>query len=435
MQSYFPLREKPALSPYKTGDLLVLFGELFTRGYANGLVEEAERRGMKVIYATVGRREKNETGQEILRPLTAEEIASKNQPCINIPLEAGFDLETCSAGATPVEMLKDVKLSEWQDLKLNFSHIEESRHKGELRFRKNTELFLNEVEKHITPGANVLFAHLMAGGVPRAKIIMPLMNRTFKGSGDRYLPSTEFWNSDIGKLCAISFSEVTAKTFQHLVELSQPLREKIKAAGGSTGYVAYGYHGTEVVIGGKYQWQCYSPYLQGWAKLELEKYAKEAFQRGISACVYNCPEILTNSSSIFQGVEVPLYNLLQAQKKEFPQSETTRKLFKECEEHLQQPEDLQKIFALIESFMADQDVKPHHIYEKWPQHSTKEQLGKLLKTSDEIIAFHKDEKKLMTGLLSEIIFNSCGYVMLHDSFKPKSPVAWINHDLCVRCNP
>lgn len=435
MLSYFPIHEKPQLSPYKSGDLLVLFGELFTRGYANGLVEEAERRGMKVIYATVGRREKNESGQEILRALNSEELSAKNQPCINIPLEAGFDLEACSTGATPVDMLKDTKLSEWQNLKLNFTHIEEARKKGETRFRKNTELFLKELETFIKPGMNVLFAHLMAGGVPRAKLIMPLMNRAFKGTGDRYLPSKEFWSSDIGRLCEMSFSEVTAKTFSHLMELSKPLREKIKVQGGQASYLAYGYHGTEVLISGKYQWQCYSPYLQGWAKLELEKYAKNAFRDGVNACVYNCPEILTNSSSIFQGVEVPLYNLLQAQRKDYPQSPTTKKLFQDCEAHLHQPQDMQKIFDLIETFMTDPDIKPHHDFDKWPQHSTKEQLGKLLKTSDDIIALHKDEKKLMTGVLSEIIFKACGYVMLHDSFKPKAPSAWINHDLCVRCNP
>lgn len=58
MTQLFPLREKPSLSPYKKGDVLVLFGELF-RGYANGLVEEAERRGMTIVRATVGRREKD----------------------------------------------------------------------------------------------------------------------------------------------------------------------------------------------------------------------------------------------------------------------------------------------------------------------------------------------------------------------------------------
>lgn len=49
MNTYHALRQKPEKAPYQAGDVLVLFGELFSRGYANGLVEEAERLGMKII--------------------------------------------------------------------------------------------------------------------------------------------------------------------------------------------------------------------------------------------------------------------------------------------------------------------------------------------------------------------------------------------------
>ena len=52
-------------------------------------IDEAKKAGMKVIYSTVGRRD----GEGGLRPLTAEELATKDQPLINIPLECGFDLE------------------------------------------------------------------------------------------------------------------------------------------------------------------------------------------------------------------------------------------------------------------------------------------------------------------------------------------------------
>jgi hypothetical protein len=36
----------------------------------------------------------------------------------------------------------------------------------------------------------------MAGGIPRARVFMPLLNRVFKGTGDKYLASSDFWRSD-----------------------------------------------------------------------------------------------------------------------------------------------------------------------------------------------------------------------------------------------
>ena len=87
MQDYEPIRGKPKTHAFKKGDLLVLFGELFNRGYANGLVEEAEKQGLTVIRATGGRRDEN--GQ--LRKLNAEEVEKIPKPFINVPLEAGFD--------------------------------------------------------------------------------------------------------------------------------------------------------------------------------------------------------------------------------------------------------------------------------------------------------------------------------------------------------
>jgi hypothetical protein len=422
------LKKKPELSPYKKGDVLVLFGELFQRGYANGLVEEAERRGMMIVRATVGRRDAG-----VLRALTAEETKDIPQPFINIPLEAGFDLEPDSQGHTPIDQLKDVKLSEWENTKIDFASLEDSRHRAVARFRKNVTAFVQELEKHIPEGANVLFAHLMAGGVPRTKIVMPLMNRTCKGSGDRYLSSEQFWKSEIGQFCAMNFKEVTAETLRHLLELSTPLRQKIEAKGGHVAYTAYGYHGTEILINGEYRWQTYTPYIQGWAKIDLENIAADAFKKGISVCVYNCPEILTNSSSIFQGVEVSLYPLVGAIQKECGNDPEAQKALRGCKALLKDEVTFDEIMKYTANYVNLPEIKEHCVFEKWPQHSSKQQLETMLGASDHLISLHKDDKQLITFVLSEVVFNSCGYVMLHDSWKPQAPVAWIGHDLVAKC--
>ena len=44
-------------APYGPGDTLVVFGEIFSRGYVNGLVDLAKAQGMKVLEGTVGRRD------------------------------------------------------------------------------------------------------------------------------------------------------------------------------------------------------------------------------------------------------------------------------------------------------------------------------------------------------------------------------------------
>lgn len=422
------MKQKPALSPYKKGDVLVLFGELFQRGYANGLVEEAERRGLTVIRATVGRRDGG-----VLRALNAEEAAQVPKPFINIPLEAGFDLEPAHNGVSPIDQIKEVKLSDWENAKIDFTLVTDSRQRAVKRFRHNVELFLTELEKLVPAGANVLFAHLMAGGVPRTKIVMPLMNRAFKGTGDRYLSSEQFWNSNIGSLCALNFKEVTAETLRHLIDLSTPLRKKWQSQGSNVSYVAYGYHGTEVLIKGEYRWQTYSPYLQGWAKKDLEHIAVEAHSKGIQVCVYNCPEILTNSSSIFQGVEVSLYPLIGALQKENANHPISQKVLQDCKALLKDSVTFEEIIKFTDDYLALPVIREHCVFEKWPQHSSRQQLEVMLSSSNHLFSLHKDEKHIITSVLSEAVFHSCGYVMLHDSWKPRLPVSWIGHDIVAKC--
>ncbi|EWS63031.1 hypothetical protein Y695_03739 [Hydrogenophaga sp. T4] len=47
------LNQLPQKNIFRAGDVFVLFGELFGRGYANGLVNEARQAGMSIIGITV----------------------------------------------------------------------------------------------------------------------------------------------------------------------------------------------------------------------------------------------------------------------------------------------------------------------------------------------------------------------------------------------
>lgn len=426
--SYTPLRQVPANNGFKKGDVLVLFGELFARGYANGIVDEAERAGVTVVRSTVGRRDEN--GK--LRALTAEESTNIPQPFINVPLEAGFDLEPANDGTTPVSQLGGVKLSEWENAKLDFNKLEESRQNGVKRFRNSVTEYLKQLDRIIPKGANVIFAHTMAGGVPRAKILMPTMNWVFKGTGDRHLSSEKFWNSDLGRFTSMSFDEVSAETFRHLVELSQGVRERVQNEGGTVRYLAYGYHGTEVLIRGEYRWQSYAPYLQGWAKRKLEDHAREAWNKGIKATVYNCPEILTNSSSIFVGVEVPLYPFLTALKREASHQPNTQEVLSKCQALLKPGVTFEQIQELTDKALTSEPIMRHCVFEKWPQHNSKDQMETLIAASNNLIELHQDPKNLITFVLSEEIFRATGHVMYNDAWKLQAPVLWLGHDVLAK---
>ena len=130
MTVYNPMRTLPAPAGYKEGDVLVLCGELFGRGYANGIVDQAHAKGMTIVGATVGRRDADGS----LRGLTGEELAAAETllggRIINIPLEAGFDMEPAGDGSSPLDQLKGVKPDGWEQVSLDWDRIEESRQRG-----------------------------------------------------------------------------------------------------------------------------------------------------------------------------------------------------------------------------------------------------------------------------------------------------------------
>jgi uncharacterized protein DUF6936 len=426
MTVYNALRRLPAAAEFKKGDVLVLIGELFGRGYANGIVDEARRAGMTIIGTTVGRRD----GDGTLRSLTGEELAEAEAnlggKIINIPLEAGFDMEPGGDGRSLVEQLKGIKADDWDKVHFDWNSIEQSRKQGARRFTANLALIVNELSKMLPAGANVLFAHTMAGGIPRARIIMPLLNRVFKGQGERFLSSEAFWNSELGKLCSKCFDEVTADTFRHLIEATAPLREKVSAR-----YTAYGYHGCEVLINGIYTWQSYTPYLQGWAKIRLEEITEAAWQKGTKATVFNCPEIQTNSSALFLGVENSLYPLLAALDREGngPVAEEIRA---SCRSLLADNATLETLLARANDYLAAPLTAALRDLDGWPRHNTPEQQELMLNYSAELLAMNKNPKEIVCAVLSREVFNAVGRLMFDFSWDPDAAVVWLNHDVIAK---
>lgn len=426
--TYEALREIPEKAGYGRRDVLVLFGELFGRGYANGIVEEARKAGMTIVGATVGRRD----GDGALRPLDATELAQAEANLggriVNVPLEAGFDLEPGGGGPSPVEQLMAAKPGAWQSFSLDWDLVEKSREAGARRFERNVEMFVAGLDPLVPEDANVLFVHTMAGGFPRARVYMPLMSRIFRGTGDKFIPSREFWGSDLGRLSAASFDEVTARTFERLLAATAALRARARRVR----YVAYGYHGCEVLISGRYTWQSYVPYLQGWAKMLLERIARATWTNGVKCTVFNSPEIWTNSSAHFLGVEVSIYPLLQAIRNESAGTAIAEAVWDRCREHLKDGASLERLLARAEEFLASPVMAPFRNIDEWPQHNGREQAEAMLAASADLIAMSADPKNPVCAELSRLVFQGVGRLMFDTSWDPPGPVLWLNHDVVAK---
>lgn len=228
----------------------------------------------------------------------------------------------------------------------DLNQVEESRRKGRDSFRTRIKQHTADLQKMISAGANVLVAHTMASGVPRAKIILPVMNRVFKGHGDRYASSREFWENPLGRLASQSFMDVTANSFADLIELTQGLRDQVKKRRRRDFVRRFWLPWHRNPDGQRVLLAILLALLQGFAKMELENVAVRASKDGVKACVFNAPEILTNSSSIFLGVEVALYPLLGAFRREAPDHPVTKKLEAECNSLLKPEHNLDEILDM-----------------------------------------------------------------------------------------
>ena len=388
------LNQLPQTNIFRKGDVFVLFGELFGRGYASGLVGEARKAGMEIVGITVGRRDENNA----LRPLNAEELAAAEAnldgKIINVPLMAGFDLDAPAGEPTPTDLLGSLTLKSWEADKLDWAHIEKCRQVGIQRFKSGVAQVMAELDGLIGEGRNVFFAHTMAGGIPKAKVFMVIANRIYKGRGDRFMSSQTLLDSDLGKLILQNFDEVSANSFQYLIEGSAAIRARVEAAGGQVRYSAYGYHGTEILQGGAYQWQTYT-------------------------------------NDVFAGVELPLISLLHALKKEGGGAWADAQ-WQACRDLLADGHTLEDVLQKVADFHASEVMQGYRDFAAWPMPNSPAQAELTIGTSDDIAQMHTDRKALITDLLSTLVLEATGPLILRESSAPAGPVLWLNHDIIAR---
>jgi len=283
----------------------------------------------------------------------------------------------------------------------------------------------------IVGGRNVFFAHTMAGGIPKAKIFLVVANRIYKGRGSRHMSSQALLDSDMGKLILQNFDDVSANTYRHLIDFSAAIRERVEASGGQVRYTAYGYHGSAVLIDGSYRWQTYTNYTQGYAKMALERIAQDAWATGVKATVYNCPEIRTNSSDVFTGIELPLIPLLLALKKENG-GRWAEEQWQACQHLLADGFTMDDVFRKITAMQASDVMRPFYDFSAWPMANSQAQADLTIGTSNEITAMHRGTKAMISDHLSGLVVEATGQLIFGESSNPSGPVQWLNHDIVAR---
>lgn len=431
MTTSIPLQSLSENTLFREGDVFVLFGELFGRGYATGLLDQAKAAGMSVIGITVGRREDDGS----LRALTAEEHAAAEEnlggKIINVPLMAGFDMDAPAGTATPTDLVNEMTIDSWQEHKLDWDHLAKCREAGTERFKTALAEIMAQLDGMIPAGKNVFFAHTMAGGIPRAKVFMAIANRIYKGRGKRHMPSQALLDSDLGKLILQNFDDVTANSFGHLIDASAAIRNRIEAEGGEVRYTAYGYHGTRVLIGGEYQWQTYTSYTQGYAKMRLEDHAKEAWEQGIKATVFNCPEIRTNSSDVFAGIELSLLPLLTAFQTEGGGAWADA-LWQRCQDLLKDGVQLEDVLAKVSDYQKSDLMQGFYNFPAWPMQNSADQVEATVGTSQEIVEMHENRKELISDELSQHVLSATGELIFTEASAPSGPVLWLDHDMVAQ---
>jgi hypothetical protein len=165
--------------------------------------------------------------------------------------------------------------------------------------------------------------------------------------------------------------------------------------------------------------------------MRLEDIAAEATGQGVVATVFNCPEIQTNSSALFLGVEISLYPLLTAIRRKVGDA-ASAPLFARCQTMLKDGESIENLLERANTYLSSPILSAIVKFESWPQHNTLDQAELMLAASAELMGMHADQKQLICAELSRIVFLSTGRLMLHASWNPAAPALWLNHDIIAR---
>jgi hypothetical protein len=165
--------------------------------------------------------------------------------------------------------------------------------------------------------------------------------------------------------------------------------------------------------------------------MRLEEIAARAWEKGVRATVFNCPEIQTNSSALFLGVEISLYPLLNAMEKEGggPAADRIRTA---CGSLLKHGVTVEELLTAAEAYLSDPLLEPFREFDSWPHHNTSAQAAFMLNSANAMLEMNRDPKEIVCAELSRAVFRAVGRLMFRTSWAAAAPVYWLNHDVVAR---
>ena len=148
--------------------------------------------------------------------------------------------------------------------------------------------------------------------------------------------------------------------------------------------------------------------------------------------VFNSPEIWTNSSAHFLGVEISIYPLLRAIRNEGAGTSAAEATWDRCRALLKKGASLEGVLARAEDFLASPVMAPFRDIGQWPQHNGRDQAEAMLAASADLVAMSADPKNPVCAELSRSVFQGVGRLMFDTSWDAPGPVLWLNHDVVAK---
>ena len=93
---------------------------------------------------------------------------------------------------------------------------------------------------------------------------------------------------------------------------------------------------------------------------------------------------------------------------------------------------LEDVLQKIADFHGSEVMQPYRDFAAWPMPNSPAQADLQIGTSEAIVNMHKDRGALTTDLLSTLVLEATGALMLRESAAPSGPVLWLNLDIIAR---
>ena len=86
----------------------------------------------------------------------------------------------------------------------------------------------------------------------------------------------------------------------------------------------------------------------------------------------------------------------------------------------------------ISDYQNHEAMQRFYDFASWPLPNSPEQAEQTIGTSGEIVQLHKDNKALVSDVLSYHVVTATGQLIFGETGSPAGPVLWLNHDLVAR---